>query len=79
MQSASSAYTFSFEPKPPPTSEGAMTRICDSGIPSVSANSTFATWGICVVDHTVKSPVEGTDCATTARGSIAFGISRGCV
>ncbi len=32
--------------------------------------------GTCVVDQSVNSPVAGTGVTNTARGSIAFGISR---
>ena len=46
-QSSSSAYTSSFEPKPPPTA-GATTRIKCSGMPSVSATITFRMCGIWV-------------------------------
>ena len=45
--SSSSAYTSSFEPKPPPT-DGATTRSWCSGMPSVSATITFRMWGIWV-------------------------------
>ncbi len=45
----SSAYTLSFEPKPPPTS-GAMTRICCSGMPHVSASISRRMCGIWVAE-----------------------------
>ena len=47
MQMSSSAYTFSLQPKPPPTL-GAMTRNFCSGMPKVRAPMTFRTWGIWV-------------------------------
>ena len=48
-QSSSSAYTLSFEPKPPPTL-GATTRICCSGMPRVSAVMILRMCGICVAE-----------------------------
>ena len=74
---ASSAYTFSLEPKPPPTS-GAITRSLFSSMPQVPESVTFAMCGICVELHSVDSPVEGMLMARQPRGSIALGISRGC-
>ena len=71
--STSSAVTCSFEPKPPPTS-GAMTRRFCSGMPVTRASMTRSTCGIWVADQSVNSPP--TQEQTTARGSIALGISR---
>ncbi len=73
--SSSSAYTSSLEPNPPPTA-GAITRSWCSGTPSVTATITLSTWGICVEVYSVRSPPNGCGMATTARGSIAIGISR---
>ncbi len=73
--STSSAVTCSFEPKPPPTS-GAITRMSCSPMPVTRASMTRSTCGIWVADHSVNSPP--THEATTARGSIALGISRCC-
>ena len=47
--SSSSAYTFSFEPKPPPTA-GATTRTWCSGMPSVMAVISLRMWGIWVAE-----------------------------
>ena len=33
-------------------------------------------WGFCVDDQIVIDPLPGSKCATTPRGSIAFGTSR---
>ena len=71
--STSSAVTCSLEPKPPPTS-GAMTRMFCSGMPVTRASMTRSTCGIWVADQSVNSPP--THEQTTARGSIAHGISR---
>ena len=71
--STSSAVTCSLEPKPPPTS-GAMTRMFCSGMPVTRASMTRSTCGIWVADQSVNSPP--THEQTTARGSIALGISR---
>ena len=73
--STSSAVTCSFEPKPPPTS-GAMTRSLCSGMPVTRASMTRSTCGICVEVHIVYSSATGAQ--TTARGSMADGISRCC-
>ena len=71
--STSSAVTWSLEPKPPPTS-GAMTRMFCSGMPKNADSANRSTCGIWVADQSVtSSPIH---CATTARGSIAHGISR---
>ena len=56
--SPSSAYTFNFEPNPPPTS-GVMTRSLFSGIPIIRANWVLSRWGICVEDQTVSSCSPG--------------------
>jgi len=77
MQSNSSAYTLSFEPKPPPTA-GATTRTWCSGMPAVIAAITFKMWGTCVEEYSVMSPPKGCGTAATARGSIAIGMSRCC-
>ena len=45
-------------------------------MPSTPLNVTRAMCGTCVVDHIVYSPVAGSGCTNTARGSIAFGINR---
>ena len=76
--SASSAYTSSFDPNPPPTS-GAMIRSFDCGMPVAIDNPTRQMCGICVADTKVNSPAAGIPYARHPRGSIAFGISRGCV
>jgi hypothetical protein len=55
---ASSAYTFSFEPNPPPTS-GAMMRSFDCGMPVAIDSPTRAMCGICVADTSVNSPAAG--------------------
>ena len=73
--STSSAVTCSFEPNPPPTS-GAITRMFCSPMPVTRASMTRSTCGIWVADQIVNSPP--THVATTARGSIADGISRCC-
>ena len=46
-QSASSAYTLSFDPKPPPT-DGATTRSWCSGSPVTIDSMILRMWGICV-------------------------------
>ena len=71
--STSSAVTWSLDPKPPPTS-GAITRMFCSPMPVTRASMTRSTCGIWVADHSVNSPP--TQEQTTARGSIAAGISR---
>ena len=75
IASTSSAVTCSLEPKPPPTS-GAITRMFCSPMPVTRASMTRSTCGIWVADQSVNSPP--THVATTARGSIAHGISRCC-
>ena len=50
MHSSSSAYTLSFEPKPPPTA-GATTRTWCSGMPSVIAVMILRMCGICVAEY----------------------------
>ena len=55
---------------------GAITRIFDSGMPSTSCSAKRRMCGTCVADQSVTSPV-GPTCASTPRGSIAFGMSRG--
>lgn len=72
---ASSPYTWSFEPKPPPTS-GATTRSLCSGIPVTMASITRRMCGICVAEYTVYSPDAASGVTTTERGSIALGMSR---
>ncbi len=47
--SASSAYTFSFEPNPPPTS-GAITRSLLSEIPQIAARMSRTKCGTCVAE-----------------------------
>ena len=74
-ESTSSAVTCSLEPNPPPTS-GAITRMFCSAIPVTRASMTRSTCGIWVADQIVNSPP--THVATTARGSMALGISRCC-
>ena len=49
---SSSAYTLSFDPKPPPT-DGAITLIFCSAMPQVIPSITLRMWGICVEDQTV--------------------------
>ena len=73
--STSSAVTWSLDPKPPPTS-GAMTRMFCSGMPKNAPSANRSTCGIWVDDQRVTS--SATQLATTARGSIAQGISRCC-
>ena len=75
MHSSSSAYTLSFEPKPPPTA-GATTRTWCSGMPSVIAVMILRMCGICVAEYSVMSPPNGCGTATTARASIAIGSRR---
>ncbi len=65
--------TCSLDPNPPPTS-GAMTLMFCSGMPVTRASMTRSTCGIWVADHSVNSPP--TQLHTTARGSMALGISR---
>src|SRR2546428_11515716 len=71
--SASSPYTSSLLPNPPPTS-GAMTRTWCSGRRTISATVVLTTCGIWVDVHRVNSPPL--NCATTPRVSIAVGTSR---
>jgi hypothetical protein len=46
-------------------------------MPSMSASRVRKMCGIWVDDHSVISPVIGIGWASTPRGSMAFGISRG--
>src|SRR5713226_3613219 len=55
---ASSPYTFSFDPKPPPTS-GVITRSLFSGIPIIKASCVRNRCGICVDDQMVSSSSPG--------------------
>jgi len=45
-------------------------------MPVTPLSVTRAMCGTCVVVQIVKSPVAGSGCTNTARGSIAVGISR---
>jgi hypothetical protein len=45
-------------------------------MPVTPLSVTRAMCGTCVVDQSVNSPVAGIGVTNTARGSIAFGISR---
>ena len=62
-------------PNAPPTS-GAITRRRVSGIPSVSESSSRTRCGICVDVYRTYESVPAAYSATTARGSIALGMSR---
>ncbi len=73
---ASSAYTFSFEPKPPPTSGATIRSFC-SPIPVTPDSVNRAMWGICVEEYSVYSPIDGTPIASVPRGSIGLGVIRG--
>ena len=72
---SSSAYTLSFDPKPPPTA-GATTRTLCSGTPHVAAIITLRMWGIWVDEYTVMSPPYTPGTTATPRGSIATGMRR---
>jgi hypothetical protein len=47
-------------------------------MPVTPLSVTRAMCGTCVVDQSVNSPVAGIGTTKTARGSIAFGMSRFC-
>ena len=62
-------------PKPPPTS-GAIARTWSWPRPVIAAIIVRRMCGFCVDDQIVIDPLPGSKCATTPRGSIAFGTSR---
>ena len=62
-------------PKPPPTS-GAMARTWCWPRPFIAAIIVFRMCGFCVDDQMVIVSLPGSQCATTPRGSIAFGTRR---
>ena len=72
---ASSAYTLSFAPKPPPTS-GATTRSLVSEMPQIAARMSRTKCGTCVEVWRVKPPPTASGVTTTARVSIGEGITR---
>ena len=63
------------QPKPPPTS-GAIARTWLSPTPSMPAIIVRRMCGFCVEDQSVIAPFDGSQCATTPRGSIGLGASR---
>ena len=71
----SSAYVFSFAPKPPPTS-GAITRQRDSGTPQTTATNVRTKCGTWVELYSVSSSAAAPQLAITARASIGTGVSR---
>jgi hypothetical protein len=72
---ASSGYTWSFEPNPPPT-RGAMILSLDSGIPVAIAIAVRRMWGICVDVHIVNWLDAALGSTRIDRGSIAFATRR---
>ena len=71
----SAGYVAILLPNPPPTS-GAITRSLSSGTPVTTEHRKRRMCGFCVVFHSVSSPDAPLHCASAARGSIAFGMSR---
>ena len=71
--SASSPYTCSLAPKPPPTS-GAMTRILSSDMPSTPLSTKRVMWGTWVEEYSVTPSPWGS--ASEERGSIGAPLVR---